>query len=315
MAERHSTRTPGVAARIAPSWLAAIGLALSVTSMWPPHMLAPAGVGRRLALNLPVGILVGLAVAAMAMLLAVVSVLLRASRQKDPDEFIPQPSRRPRRSAAAFLVLLLLPIFAIAGSVAVLRLIDATSLGPASWLGLPWTEPTDTPARDTIDVPIFDFALTLSLGTVTVVVTAFALLVIVLHQPWTIAAEWLSRSRERKNSNLVAGLTSAMSTGIRELEIGGDPRSAVIACYRRCEIALASHRRGRYASETQREFVYGALAALRLPALAIRSLLQVFEKARFSELPVTPSDRSAALSALGEIRSALERRPDDGSRS
>jgi hypothetical protein len=106
-----------------------------------------------------------------------------------------------------------------------------------------------------------------------------------------------------------------MSTGIRELEIGDDPRSAVIACYRRCEIALASHRRGRYASETQREFVYGALAALRLPALAIRSLLQVFEKARFSELPVTPSDRSAALSALGEIRSALERRPDDGSRS
>ena len=70
------------------------------------------------------------------------------------------------------------------------------------------------PTRDMIDVPIFDFALTLTLGAVTAVIAAFALLVIVLSQPWAIAAEWLSCSRERKNSTLVAGLTSTMSTGI-----------------------------------------------------------------------------------------------------
>jgi Domain of unknown function (DUF4129) len=315
MAKRHSTRTPRVTARIAPSWLAAIGLVLSVTSMWPPRMPGSADVGQRLALNVPAGILVGLAAAAVAMSLAIVSVLLRAPRRTDPDEFIPQPSRPPRRSAATFLALLLPLVVSIAGGAVALHLLDVTSLSPASSLWVPGTESTDTPTRAMIDVPIFDFALTLTLGGAIAVITAFAVLAVVLNQPWTAAAGWLSRSRGRKNSTLVAGLTSAMSTGIHELEVGDDPRSAVIACYRRCEAALASHRRRRYASETAREFVHEALAALKLPALAIRSLLQVFEKARFSELPVTSSDRSAALSALEEIRSALERRFEDGAQS
>jgi hypothetical protein len=197
---------------------------------------------------------------------------------------------------------------------AALHLLGITSLSPASWLRVPPMERNYAPTRDVIDVPTFDFALTLTLGAVTAVIAAFALLVIVLNQPWAIATAWFSRSRGRKNSTLVAGLTSAMSTGIHELEVGDDPRSAVIACYRRCEVALASHRRRRYASETPREFVHEAFVALKLPALAVQSLLQVFEKARFSELPVTPSDRSAALSALGGIRSALERRRENGTR-
>jgi hypothetical protein len=163
-----------------------------------------------------------------------------------------------------------------------------------------------------VDVPTFDFALTLTLGAVTAVITAFAILVIVLNQPWAMAASWFSRCRGRKDSTLVDGLKSAMSTGIYELEVADDPRNAVIACYRRCEAALASHRRGRGASETPREFVHEAFVALKLPARAVQSLLQVFEKARFSELAVTSGDRSTALSALGEIRSALEREREDG---
>jgi multisubunit Na+/H+ antiporter MnhB subunit len=309
MAKRHSTSKPRFTARIAPSWLAAIGLALSVTSMWQPRMLASAGGGQRLVLNLPTWTLIGLAAAAVAMSLAIVSVLIRAPLRKDPDEFNPRPRRR---SAATFLALLPLLVVSIAGGVAALHLLDVTSLSPASWLRVPPMERGYAPTHDMIDVPTFDFALTLTLGAVTAVIAAFALLVIVLNQPWAIAAEWLSRSRERKNSTLVAGLTSAMSTGIHELEVGNDPRSVVIACYRRCEVALELHRRGRYASETPREFVHEAFVALKLPALAVQSLLQVFEKARFSELPVTSSDRSAALGALGGIRSALERRRADG---
>ena len=72
---------------------------------------------------------------------------------------------------------------------------------------------------------------------------------------------------------------------------------------------------GRYASETPRAFVQVTLKALKLQALAGQSLLQVFQKARFSELPVTASDRFAALSAFGEIRLAVERRPEDGAPS
>jgi hypothetical protein len=107
-------------------------------------------------------------------------------------------------------------------------------------------------------------------------------------------------------------MTSALAAGRRALEIGDDPRTAVIACYRQCEAALASRRRGRHAAETPREFLRDALAALHLPAQPIRALLQVFERARFSDLPVTRLDRSIALGALDEISTDLEQRREDG---
>jgi hypothetical protein len=171
MAKRHSTSKPRFTARIAPSWLAVIGLALSVTSMWQPRMLASAGGGQRLVLNLPTWILIGLAAAAVATSLAIVSVLIRAPLRKDPDEFNPRPRRR---SAATFLALLPLLVVSIAGGVAALHLLDVTSLSPASWLGVPPMERGYAPTRDMIDVPTFDFALTLTLGAVTAVIAAFA---------------------------------------------------------------------------------------------------------------------------------------------
>ncbi len=65
MAKRHSTSKSRFTAQIAPSWLAVIGLALSVTSMRQPRMLASAGGGQRLALNLPTWTLIGFAAAAV----------------------------------------------------------------------------------------------------------------------------------------------------------------------------------------------------------------------------------------------------------
>jgi hypothetical protein len=312
MAKSHSTRTSRVTARIPPFWLAAVGLVVSVTSMWQPGTLALANSVQRLALNLPTWLLFGLAASAVTMSLAIVAVLLRTRHRKEPDEFIPQPPRIMRMSIVTLVALLLLLGVFIAGGVGALHLLNVDLLGLLPLLRAPPTVQPVAPPRDTISVPAFEFVVTVTLGTVAVVITAFALLVIMLNQPWAIAAEWLSRSHERKNATLAVGLTSAMSTGIHELEAGADPRSAVIACYRRCEATLASHRRRRHASETPREFVHEAFAALKLPAPAVQALLQVFEKARFSELPVTPSDRSTALCSLGEIRSTLARRHEDG---
>jgi hypothetical protein len=132
MAKRHSTSKSRFTPQIAPSWLAAIGLALSVTSMWQPRMLASAGGGQRLALNLPTWTLIGLAAAAVAMSLAIVSVLIRAPLRKDPDEFTARPRRR---SAGTFLVLLPLLVVSIAGGVVTLHLLDVTWLSPASCSG------------------------------------------------------------------------------------------------------------------------------------------------------------------------------------
>jgi hypothetical protein len=161
-------------------------------------------------------------------------------------------------------------------------------------------------------VPLLDLGVSITLSIVAAVVIACSILAVLLVRPWVTIAEWLRQARVRRGASPVENLTSALAAGRRALEIGDDPRSAVIACYRQCEAALASRRRSRHAAETPREFLRGALAALHLPTQPIRALLQVFERARFSDLPVTRLDRSIALGALDEISTDLEQRREDG---
>jgi hypothetical protein len=162
-----------------------------------------------------------------------------------------------------------------------------------------------------VEVGAINWSLTLILGILAVIVIGCALLVALANEPWTTVADWF-RFRRRRRTALVRDLATAVSAGMRDLVEGDDPRRAVIACYRRCEATLASRRRQRYPSETPREFVADALAALQLPPGAIRSLLGVFERARFSNLAITSADRDTALTALAEIRSALQEQAQDG---
>ncbi len=289
------------------SWLAAIGLVVAVVVLWRPGLTASSGAGYRLVLNLPEWLTIPLAVAALLMFAAMVS-----PRRAGPDD--PERSRPPlRRSPVAILLSLLLLAF----SIAAVRQVNPDSLTVLqNAFGVAWSlmQMSDaTNDRDAIDVPALDAGVTMVLLVLAVVVAAFALLVIAVSEPWAVIAR-LFRFRRAEHPEPPQELAAAISAGMRELELGDDPRSAVIACYRRCEAALAAQRRRRYLAETPREFMRGALAALALPANAIRALLLVFERARFSDLPVTEADRSVALDALGEIRSALDR-SEDGSRA
>ena len=313
----------GISPRSPPSWLAATGFALAVTAMWRPGILVSVAPGHRLALGLPDWVLVVVAVAAFAMFLAIVSVLIPSPRRKDPDDFELEPPPPPRVSPAMLIALFLLLAAMVTGTVILLHLLDA-GLFNTPYPGSGHREPqagasppiqVQGPERDVMTAPAIDLGLTLLLGAVAAVIITFALLVIAVNPPWATIADWVRFRRRRRRLALAEDLSSAMSAGILELGIGDDPRSAIIACYRRCEATLASRRRRRYASETPREFVQEALAALQLPVQAVRALLSVFERARFSDLPVTQSDRAVALDALGEIRSALERRSEDGSRA
>jgi uncharacterized protein YjiS (DUF1127 family) len=171
------------------------------------------------------------------------------------------------------------------------------------------------PPPDVVSVPLLDLSVSIALSVVAAVVIGCSILAILLAQPWVTIAEWLRQKRGRRGASSVADMASALAAGRRALEIGDDPRAAVIACYRQCEAALASRRHGRRAAETPREFLIGALAALHLPARPVRALLQVFERARFSDLPVTRLDRSVALGALDEIRTDLDRRREGGAQS
>jgi hypothetical protein len=289
------------------SLLAVIGILVAIVALWRPEVSVSSGAGYRLALSLPDWLMVLLAIAALAMCLAVI-----ATRRKGPGDF--GTPETLRLSPAAILLLFLILPGAIAGVRSALHLINPDVLGAFQYGSL--SRVTSNPANepDTINVPLLDTALTILLAVLAAGITGFALLVIRARQPWAFAAEWL-RVRRHKPPRPAPELVSAISAGIRALELGDDPRGAVIACYRRCEAALAAQRRRRYLSETPREFVHGALAAFALPANAVRSLLLVFERARFSDLPVTETDRSVAFDALAEIRAALEGRSEDAPQS
>jgi multisubunit Na+/H+ antiporter MnhB subunit len=304
------------------SWLwrswAVIGLVIAVIATWRPGMVAQ-GAGHRLELQLPGWILAILAAAAVAVCLAILSSLIRPPRRKDPDEFELEPPPPPRLSPVAMALLLLLLVAFVASAVMVLHVTDRLRSGGAgfrpSGISAVHRPPIQPPTEpNPVNASAIDWGLTLALGAVAVLIISGALLIIGGNEPWWVLAQWL-RVRRRRRTALVRDLASAISAGVRDLEAGDDPRLAVIACYRRCETAIASHRRKRYAAETPREFVADALAALQLPVEAIGSLLRVFERARFSNLPITSDDRDIAAAALGAVRSALEQRAQDGSES
>jgi hypothetical protein len=191
----------------------------------------------------------------------------------------------------------------------VLHLINPDLL--AAWLGGAAEKTTLLPlpqdaasGPEVIEMPGLDLGLAVVLAILSAVLVGCALLVILLNEPWAAITGWFRHSRAR--SRCSEDVASAISAAAQELALGDDPRRAVIACYRRCETALAVRRRQRYYSETPREFVRDTLTALALPENAVRSLLSVFERARFSNIPITQTDRSNALDALTEIRSVLE---------
>lgn len=289
------------------SWLAAIGIVVAVVALWRPGLSVTSGAGYRLVLNLPEWLTIPLAVAALLMCIAMVT-----PRRSGPDDL---PRTRPplRRSPVGILLVLLL----LAGTASTLQRMhpDILTVLQARY-GAAWSLPEmsdPTNGREALDVPALDAGVTMALLLVAVAMAGFALLVIGVSEPWAVIARLFRFGRGERPAP-PQELAAAIADGMRELELGDDPRRAVIACYRRCEAALAVQRRRRYLAETPREFMRSALAALALPADAVRALLLVFERARFSELPVTEADRSVALGALGEIRSALVG-SDDGSRA
>jgi Domain of unknown function (DUF4129) len=300
----------------APAWLASVGMVTAVVALWQPSTSISAGARYLLAVSLPGWAFVMPAVSSLTVLLAIVALVITTPRRKDPANSEPKPPRALRLSPLA-LIMLITPLASLVAAVAVaLRLADSDLL--AAWrgfvIGMTAPPPGDVANRpDIMDMPEVDLGMAAAVTILSIAVTGFALLAILVHRPGEAIAGWLHRPRGRGRS--LADVSSGISAAARELELGDDPRSAVIACYRRCEMALANRGRLRYTSETPREFLHDALTALALPANALRSLLLVFERARFSDLTITQKDRSVALDALSEIGAALESRNRNGERA
>ena len=292
--------------------LAALGLVLGAIALWQPIGPIADSPGHRLVLDVPTWVQVVLLAAALVEFLAIMLVMIPNRLKKGLDGTLKKRPSAMRLSPMAKMALLL-PIAAVVIAAYQSQYFES---GPFGWLSGSgsrggWFDSTEPPP-DMVSVPLLDLSVSITLSIVAVVVIACSILAVLLVRPWVTIAEWLRQVRARGGASPVEDMASALAAGRRALEIGDEPRAAVIACYHQCEAALASRRRIRNAAETPREFLRGALAALHLPARPIRALLQVFERARFSDLPVTRLDCSIALGALDEIRTDLEQRREDG---
>ena len=83
-----------------------------------------------------------------------------------------------------------------------------------------------------------------------------------------------------------------------------DPRRAVIACYLQLLEVAAKHGPERRETETPTEYLRRALTDTAAAAAPATSLTGLFERARYSDLPVDESMRAGAISALRSLQNA-----------
>ncbi|HEX9341828.1 MAG TPA: DUF4129 domain-containing protein [Thermoplasmata archaeon] len=100
--------------------------------------------------------------------------------------------------------------------------------------------------------------------------------------------------------------SEAVGAAIAELEIGGDVRGAILACFQRFCRLLGSRGIAEQGAMTPRELERLAVDRLRVSPDASGTLTSLFEEARYSDHPLREADRARAIESLTGIRAALE---------
>ncbi|TLZ98795.1 MAG: DUF4129 domain-containing protein [Methanobacteriota archaeon] len=98
----------------------------------------------------------------------------------------------------------------------------------------------------------------------------------------------------------------AVRATIRDLEEGGDVRTAILACFERFCALLGSRGITDQDALTPHELERLAVDRLRVSRDASGILTSLFEEARYSEHPLGERDRARAIESLGQIQAALE---------
>jgi len=185
------------------------------------------------------------------------------------------------------------------------------------------TQPAGNPLQDYWkhhrDPPGWQYALAFALELLTVCVILFLLvrLLAALQQMW------LGRRRSRRRTAVekevefeVLGSAQQVTEAIAadadeqrtELEVGGDPRNAIVACWHRFELQAQRAGVERRRWQTTSEFVLGLLDLVGADHGAVARLADLYREARFSDHPMTDAHRAEALAALDEIHISLRRR-------
>ncbi len=118
------------------------------------------------------------------------------------------------------------------------------------------------------------------------------------------------RARRRRNEafeqyTLERELRQVLDETLDDLQNEADPRKAVIAAYARMERALAAHGLPRRPSEAPLEYLSRVLLELHVTEPAIRSLTNLFQRAKFSPHDVDSGMKEQAIAALVSLRDDL----------
>lgn len=98
----------------------------------------------------------------------------------------------------------------------------------------------------------------------------------------------------------------AVRETIADLELGGDVRTTILACFQRFCSLLGMRGLRDQDAMTPREIEDAAIRKLRVKADDASALTALFEEARYSEHPLGEPARDRALRSLRAIRAALE---------
>ena len=115
-----------------------------------------------------------------------------------------------------------------------------------------------------------------------------------------------NRAAYEDEAELARALDEVLSDSLDDLRAERDARKAVIRAYARMEKTFAAYGVPREEHETPLEYVGRALESLKVSSYAVRRLVQLFERAKFSPHAVGPAMKDDAIEALAGLRAELE---------
>jgi hypothetical protein len=109
-----------------------------------------------------------------------------------------------------------------------------------------------------------------------------------------------------EEAQLARALDEVLSDSLDDLRAERDPRKAVIRAYARMEKTFGAYGVPREEHETPLEYVARVLDSLRVSSFAVRRLVSLFERAKFSPHTIESSMKDDAIGALAGLRAELE---------
>lgn len=126
------------------------------------------------------------------------------------------------------------------------------------------------------------------------------------------AGVWILLRRQTETGDAIDDehdIETELLAAVEQAEVilaeGDDPRTAVLNAYAKLEQVMATRGPERRRAETTSEHVRRAMQTFGTESEAVVQLAELYELARFSELPITDQQRAGARAALDQARADL----------